>query len=227
MYLNIWLGKISLFTIIALSSTCFGGEIYSNLPKQIDKNGKYVFYLHGSIVEGDNPRPFYSKFGFYEYEEIKSKLADHSEFYLIAHHRPAKTDAIEYSEKLESWVITLINSGVNPKNITLVGFSKGGIITLYASSQLNKYAINTVVLASCTDSWINKEESINLAGNFLSVYETTDVPGSCKALANRSGKLNSFKEIAISTGKGHGAFWKPLPEWITPLKKWISFVMQN
>jgi hypothetical protein len=35
-------------------------------------------------------------------------------------------------------------------------------------------------------------------------------------------RLTSFEEIAISTGKGHAAFFQPLPEWVGPLKKWIE-----
>lgn len=44
--------------------------------------------------------------------------------------------------------------------------------------------------------------------------------GSCAALAQRS-RLASFEEVAISTGKQHGAFFEPRPEWINPLKVWI------
>jgi len=32
----------------------------------------------------------------------------------------------------------------------------------------------------------------------------------------------SFKEVAISTGRKHGAFFQPLPEWVQPLKAWIA-----
>jgi hypothetical protein len=45
--------------------------------------------------------------------------------------------------------------------------------------------------------------------------------GSCGQLAARS-HLTSFKEVPISTGKMHGAFFQPLPDWIAPLKAWIA-----
>lgn len=38
-------------------------------------------------------------------------------------------------------------------------------------------------------------------------------------LAARS-ELDSFEEVAIATGRKHGAFFQPLPEWIEPLKAW-------
>jgi len=34
--------------------------------------------------------------------------------------------------------------------------------------------------------------------------------------------ITSFKEIAISTGKSHGAFFQPLPVWVGPLREWIA-----
>jgi hypothetical protein len=45
--------------------------------------------------------------------------------------------------------------------------------------------------------------------------------GSCARLGSR-GKLASFEEISITTGRRHGAFFQPLPEWIIPLKDWIA-----
>jgi hypothetical protein len=62
---------------------------------------------------------------------------------------------------------------------------------------------------------------MTLGGNLLSIYETSDELGSCGRLAARS-HLESFKEVPISTGKKHGAFFQPLPVWIRPLKAWIA-----
>ena len=45
-----------------------------------------------------------------------------------------------------------------------------------------------------------------LGGNLLSIYETSDELGPCQKLAARS-HLKSFKEVAISTGKKHGALF--------------------
>jgi hypothetical protein len=55
----------------------------------------------------------------------------------------------------------------------------------------------------------------------LSIYETSDEVGSCAKLAARS-HLVSFKEIAISTGRKHGAFFQPLSQWVRPLQAWIA-----
>ena len=62
---------------------------------------------------------------------------------------------------------------------------------------------------------------ITSGGHFLSIYETTDAVRSCAKLAERS-RFTSFEEIAISTGKKHGAFFQPLPESVRPLRAWIE-----
>jgi len=206
---------------LLLAEFSLAGEIYTTFPAQIKADESYVFYSHGLIVEGTNPRPTHPKFGIYEFPAIKSVLAKDSAFNLIAHHRPKNTEISAYTTMLVSWVKKLIDAGVHPSNITLVGFSRGGHITAYASSKLEKLKINTVLLATCWPGGVQSESSVTFGGHFLSVYETTDVALSCKQLANRSNGLFSFEEVAISTNKEHGAFFTPMLEWIVPVREWI------
>src|ERR1044072_247377 len=46
------------------------GVVLNDVPEKIDAKARYLFYLHGSIVEAGNRRPVSPKFGVYEYEEI-------------------------------------------------------------------------------------------------------------------------------------------------------------
>ena len=94
-------------------------------------------------------------------------------------------------------------------------------MTAYASSDLASKGINTALLAICTEGDFARDPPLVLGGNLLSIYETSDEVGSCTKLAARS-HLVSFKEFALSTGKKHGAFFQPLPEWVKPLKSWIA-----
>ena len=65
---------------------------------------------------------------------------------------------------------------------------------------------------------------LQFSGHVLSVRETSDdLVGSCNGLANDSVNLGSFKEITISTGKEHGAFYLPRPEWLDPVLNWIEY----
>jgi hypothetical protein len=57
---------------------------------------------------------------------------------------------------------------------------------------------------------------------FQRQFENSDAVGSCQFLIDRSNRVNTFKEISIVTGKQHGAFYNPLPEWVVPVKNWIK-----
>lgn len=208
--------------LLTLTGYSVAGEIYTEFPTQIHPDEQYVFYSHGFIVEGEDPRPVHPKFGTYEFSLIKSMLVKDSDFNLIAHHRPKNTEIAAYSKKLQSWVRKLVKAGVKANNITLLGFSRGGQITAYASSALKELKINTILLATCWPRFVQSDSTVTFAGHFLSVYETTDRALSCKQISLRSTELDSFKEIAITTGKEHGAFFRPMGEWITPVREWIK-----
>jgi pimeloyl-ACP methyl ester carboxylesterase len=197
-------------------------EVYPDFPAHIDSDRSYVIYSHGRIVEGDDPKPIHERWGIYDFPAITSRLAENNTFVLIAHHRSENTDLPSYVERLKSWVRKLVEAGVEPNRITLVGFSRGGQITALAASQLKPMNINTALLATCWEGGVQDQSSITLSGRFLSIYETTDAALSCRGLATRSVQLSSFEEVDISTGKEHGAFYTPLSDWIEPLLLWIE-----
>lgn len=213
---------IALFTAAA----AWGGESYDGFPSHINKEQAYVFYSHGFIVEGTNPTPVHPEYGRYDFPAIKSAIAGIGGFNLIAHHRPAGIDADDYAAQLAQWARLLIDAGVPAEKIVLVGFSRGGMLTAMASSQLRDLSINTVILASCVEGDIQSSPPLSLGGRFLSIYERTDGPGTCMTLAARS-NLISFAEIEINTGKSHGAFYTPAPEWISPLADWLGQVLAS
>lgn len=198
-----------------------GADLVDSSSVDIEIKAKYVFYSHGYIVEGKNPKPIHSRWGVYDFPAIKRSLMD-SRYQLIAYHRPEGTEPFEFAEKLSEEVRTLIKRGVEPENITFVGFSRGGVISILVSDMLKNENLNYAILAAC-GPYINDNESIKLYGNVLSIRETSDdLVGSCDELAARSTKLISFQEISISTGEEHGAFYRPRPEWIDPLREWIE-----
>jgi hypothetical protein len=47
--------------------------------------------------------------------------------------------------------------------------------------------------------------------------------GSCDNVVARSAEtVSSYKEISLSTGKEHGAFFTPIKEWLLPVKNWLK-----
>lgn len=216
------LSKISLIASLAFASMpVMAEELFSNFPDEIHAHQKYVFYSHGLIVEGTNPRPEHPEYGVYEFPLIAEKIFEDGDFNLIAHHRPANTDASEYAENLAGWVDRLLEAGVNPGNITLIGFSRGAQITLMASAARRSTGINTVMMAVCFGGDFPSDPPIQLGGHVLSIYETSDAVKSCSEILQRSEEALSTYEVAISTGRRHGAFYTPLSEWLEPLKIWL------
>ncbi|HEX3847497.1 MAG TPA: hypothetical protein VHV81_08945 [Steroidobacteraceae bacterium] len=214
-------GALLVLIAACASPVSRAAQIYDRFPAEIHANERYVIFSHGLIAEGDDPRPVSPKYGVYEFPEIKQAIFAGGGFNLIAIQRRKNVEFDDHVAQLVSWVRELLRAGVKPERITLVGFSRGGQLTAVASGRLASEGIDTAILASCEEGDFTADAPLVLGGDLLSIYETTDTLGSCAKLARRS-HLRSFKEVAISTGKAHGAFFQPRPDWINPLKSWIA-----
>ncbi len=216
--LKIYIAGLLASAILSLPS--YATKIYEKFPEKIQANEKYVFYSHGFIVEGENPRPVSPRWGIYEFPKIKAALANEA-YNLIAYHRPSKTQPNEFAKKLGADVNHLIKHGVRPENITLVGFSRGGEITVLTSNYLKLSKVNIALLGTCSN-FIKDKANYKVVGNVYSIYETSDGNRSCQFLIDQSEMVDSLEEISISTGEEHGAFYRPMPQWIEPLKAWLK-----
>lgn len=198
-------------------------RVLTTLPTKIDKDHRYMFYLHGRIVEDMGPDEAVSpEFGKYEYTEIISALGSRG-FVVISEAREKNTDIKKYAEKVAGQVDTLLKAGVPPAHITIVGASKGGAITHLASSLIKNRDINIVLLAACGAGY-HEGFSIDLIGNVLGIYDSSDDKGagSCTDFFTKSKNINRHKEIDLKKGLGHGILYKPMDEWVEPVIKWAS-----
>ena len=195
------------------------GEILSEPPQKADQDTRYVLYLHGQIVQDVGPRPTHPRYGLYDYPLILETLAQ-GDITVISERRQPGTRREEYSLQVARQVRQLLSAGAAPENITIVGFSAGGVIAIHASSQLPEADINFVFLAACW-GWMAAEPELRLNGHVLSVFELSDWTYSCKELADRSPAPTTFDEFSINTGKEHGAFYLPNEEWVQPVLEWI------
>jgi hypothetical protein len=209
---------LALLALLPISSRAV--QIYDQFPDSIHAGERYVIYSHGFIAEGDDPKPVSPQYGLYDFAAIKEAIFSNGGFNLIAYQRAKSLDD-SYAETLKSWVKRLVDGGVKPSRITLVGFSRGAYLTALASNDLADVGINTALLAICEKGEVSGAPGLSLGGNLLSIYERSDSLSKCNKLAARS-HLTSFKEVEVSTGKKHGAFFQPLPQWLEPLKVWIA-----
>ena len=197
------------------------GSIMSSLPDAIDPNGKYLFYIHGRIMEDEGVDAISPQFGLYEFTDILNYLAG-AGFETIGEVRSGPTDVDRYADGVAWQVEGLLKEGVPGENITIVGFSKGGYITMLVSSKLGKPELNFVIIAICNEETIANPD-IALAGRILSLYEASDEFGSsCRSLLERSRDVVEFEEIKFETGKQHGAFYSADPLWLVPMITWIN-----
>ena len=191
----------------------------SNGSDDIDETNKYhLFYLHGGIVEEQGENAVSEQFGPYEYRKILDSLRSRG-FIVHSEVRPKGTQIELYARKLAAEVEQLIQTGVPASEITIVGASLGGYITLDASLLLDNPDIHYVVLGLCGTYALNLYQSSAFKGRFLSVYENSDTHGSCASIFKKM-EPDNFQEVGLNTGLDHGFLYKPDPRWIDPIVKW-------
>jgi len=188
---------------------------------KIDIKAKYLFYLHGRIIEEKGIRPFSEKYGVYEYEKILETFKNKG-FFVISEAREKNTSVSRYAQKVVSQVKALLKAGVPPGNITVVGASKGALIAMLVSTSLANKDVNFVFIAGCNDMIYHRFD-INFCGNILSIYDESDeLVGTCQMFFKNSTGINQYKEIKLKVGTGHGILYKPLKEWVEPVVKWAK-----
>jgi len=215
-----------LISVLIMSSVLFCQNIYNQIPSKIDTSKKYIFYLHGKIIEDQGNRPFSEKYGIYEYEEILKSLANDN-IYVISESRPPNTNVLEYAKKVSVQIDSLLNSKVPVNNITVVGASKGAGIAVAVSNIIKNEESKFVIMAICNDEIVRiwEENDIKLWGRVLYIFDTKDeIAGSCKSYLDilKSTGLKEYKEIEVKLGLGHGILYTPLKEWVIPALEWVN-----
>ncbi|HSE45158.1 MAG TPA: alpha/beta hydrolase [Gemmatimonadales bacterium] len=183
---------------------------------------RYVIYLHGRIVETEQSRrPTDERFGPFEYDAILDSLRRPG-FVVLSEQRPPKTNSDSFAIHVAAQVDSLVQSGVSPDAITVMGFSKGGWIAILTSARLRNPAVSFVIMAGC-GSWAFDRQDLYVTGRLLSLYETSDSMGvSCAPLFARRSPRSKTREIALSLGLGHGTFFQPRSAWLAPAITWAQ-----
>jgi len=195
-------------------------------PDSIDPEKRYLFYLHGRIIEEQGLPAISPEYGEYEYEAILEKLSGYG-FVVISEQRQKNPVVDTVVQKIAVQVEKLVEAGVPEANITVVGASKGALIAALVSYFLQKEEVNYVIMAICNPEILEdfNRNQIFLSGNVLSIYDSVDeFGGSCQELFSRSeGRgLTSYDEIVLNIGTGHGILYQPLDDWVSPVVEWAN-----
>ena len=206
---------------LGYAGCAYSGSIHESLPNNIDPEKRYLFFLHGKIIEKKGVPARSKKYGSYEYREMLKTFSSGG-FEVISETRGKYTDILEYSSQVAADVEKLIGAGVPGKNITVSGFSKGGRMTLVVSSLLGDRNVNYVILAGCRSTDIDGYD-LRLVGRVLSIYDSNDDKfESCSEIFSAGGDGLEANEIVLSVGDGHGVFYRPLDEWVKPMIEWAK-----
>ena len=201
---------------LALTATTFAQKTY-DVPQKIDTTARYLFYLHGRIVE-DGRRPKSPQFGFYEYDQILETLRGRG-FVVVSEQRLKGTEIEKYAERVAEQIRGLLKAGVPPQQITVVGASQGSWIAMLASTYLKNRDLKFVFIAGCSadDAFLKQ---IDWHGNVLSIYDRTDRVGSCAKYRADATGVGKYEELELNTGQRHGFIYRPMSEWIEPTIAW-------
>ena len=196
------------------------GVILTDVPPEIDTNPRYLFYLHGYIVQSQNTRPVSPEYGAYEYAQIVHTFRD-NDFVVISEARKQSREVEPYARKVAGQITRLLKAGVPAKHITVVGASQGSWIAMLVSTYLKSRGVNFVLIAGCA---ADKDflKMVNLHGNVLSIYEKSDLAQSCSDFRADATGIKDWKEIAVNTGLRHGFLYRPMKEWIEPTIAWAK-----
>ena len=202
--------KLFIFFLVAIAfSSC-----NAQLPT------KHIFYIHGRIIEQQGKNAVSEQFGKYEFDSIIAALKVENAI-VHAEIRNSNVDYKLYAIKVSKQIDELIKSGVEAKNITVIGASKGAIIACNISS-LNTNSINYVFLAGNND-YQEMNNDWKFHGQVLCIYDSSDeIAGkNYYYWKNKANFTTKFEQIELKTNLGHGFLYKPLSVWIEPTQKWI------
>lgn len=185
-----------------------------------ENSTKHIFYIHGRIIEQQGLNANSEQFGRYEFENIVSALKVKNS---IVHYeiRKENVDVRIYANKISTQIDSLIKLGIKPLDITVIGASKGAIIASNVSD-INKSPVNYIFLAG-NNEYQEDNNDWKFRGQVLCIYDISDdIAGrNYDYWKKKENYTTKFEQLELKTNMGHGFLYKPLQDWIKPVRKWI------
>ncbi len=205
------------------------GPVLDAPPPQPEPAQRYLFYLHGLDVENNGPHASNRAYGTSDHYGVVNALAGQG-YTVISELRNSGTEPRRYAQKVAQQVRMLRSAGVPATNVAVVGFSKGGMIALMASAEIQEPGVRFVVMAGCGSGPFAKgfrrvvdEAAPRMQGRMLSVYDRNDRDsGTCRDAFTRAGPGFTGEETVLDAGSGHGLFYRPQRDWIEPVAQWLN-----
>jgi len=179
---------------------------------------KHLIYIHGCCI---------NKVGSSAYEDIVKNLKASGFKVTFDIRRDESDDDIKaYALKVAEQVNALLVSGASPEDITVVGYSQGAVVALYAAINIANPNVNYVLLAGCPGPRARRFDIdySKVQGRVLSIIDVKDDRFmTCKGILSESVLQ---KEITLDSGYGHEVFRrsdeKSIQLWKEPLESWAK-----
>jgi hypothetical protein len=197
-------------------------RVLERAPASPEPASRYLFYLHGRIIEVQGPEAVSPDFGRYEYRRILETFAARG-FTVVGEVRRDGAGQ-DFVESTAGQVRALLEAGVPADHVTVVGFSRGGFLTLGVSAAVASDDVRYVVLAGCGSepSWVGRLGP-RLRGRFLSLLDSSDrFSPSCGPLFAAADHVAEKEEHVFDTGLDHGLFYQPRPGWVDRVVRWAG-----
>lgn len=200
------------------------GTLFLALPAAGgDTQMNHLIYLHGRIIqEQQDPRPQHPRFGHYELEKILDTFRARG-FTVSGEIRPKAASVGGSADAVVARVRELLESGVPPERITVLGGSMGGGIALVVSARLQNPRLRFAVLGVCLSDNVRAIAAAGpaVSGQVLAIREASDdFTRDCAPWETSDEKSLVAREIVLNTGLEHGFLYQPLADWVDPVLAW-------
>lgn len=207
------------------------GAVTSTVPSNPERTAIYVIYVHDIALDRTPEDPERRA----RLDRVTARLASEG-INVIAEVRPAGTlqkfpdDQEKYAQKVAVQIGQLISAGVPPRQVNVIGYSRGAFLALLTSTYVNRADVGYVLLAACMNetgalkqfapALMRYSEKLN--GQFLSIWEQSDHDfGSCSPYFAKATSRPATAETVLTTGKGHQFAVEPDDAWVSPAVKWM------
>lgn len=194
------------------------GAIHEDVPADPDPAARWLFYLHGAILEQHGREAVSPYFGPYRYDAILEALAARG-FEVVSEVRRPNDEG--FVARLVGQVGRLRDAGVPAERIGVVGGSWGGHLALAAAARVRHPDVSYVVVAGCNSD--TPALGPELKGRVLSIYDASDRSNrSCQPTFDAAPGLSAAHEIVVDVGLGHGLLYRPVEAWLEPAVRWVA-----
>ena len=187
-----------------------GLQIFTEVPVRIDPDARYLFYLHGAIIERAGVRPTHPKFGVYEYQKILEVFAERG-FVVISEARPRGTDGMSMRQTVADQVRALIRrwraARAHHGGRLFEGRwnSHRGFIDTWRATKLNFVFMARLRPVARLPA---RDRRLEAACCHCASRQTSWLaPARASSVAVRAHPTT--EEILLDLGGGHGAFYRP------------------